>query len=1353
MIKVKKIISTVMALSLLTSFIPNHTFAEKNNLIQNSAFNDLSGWSGIGSGSVSLDTTQNGSGGKGSCLQATMDSGEYYDIRTRATIEPGITYTVSFYAKASDEGLNIQPIRLYESTGGWNYLDTKILSTRWEKYTIEWLAPETDSKNRPVDAYGEIEWRMLGKGTVWLDDITIADMSIVEEEETVDDADYYEPYEYVSEDKKQYFDSFSDTDGHWAEETLNLLKTDGDIFGIDNKSYEPDRTITRAEFLTMLMNQFNLENNSYRDVYSDVTEGQWFTPIIQNAYDLGLISTLLTQDNRFRPNEPIKREDAAVLADSYAVYNGYKMASECKTFSDDSQISAYARESVYNVCKRGIICGYEDGSFRPLGTLTRAEAAQILMNVLECSNRLAIYVDPENGNDANNGRKSSPIKTFKQMQRMVRTENKDMKHNLYVFIKAGEYFIDKSLEFDTQDSGTNGCSIIYTSYGDGQAVLSGGLHISPQWQVDNDKLGIYKTYVGSDTKTRQLYVNGIRMIRARTESGFKSKSSRINDKETGYITGDTEFLGYRDIGDMELVYYKDWTNPRCGVDKLERNADGTLTLLMESPCWTYLMGKAHLRVENPRWFENQYEFLDEEGEWYLDKNGWLYYKPFSFIDLNNADVVIPTTETLVTVTGSKAQRVENISFLNLGFKYATWMRPSTGYGYTDAQGGRIREGQDKVPDASVWIKYTKNVSVRDCTFSKLGLSALNVTDWVEDVKIVGNHIYDISGCGMYVGNHGTDGGASGDGYLSQNITISNNLVHDYGIDYSSSDGIEGMTMSYATASHNEIYNSRYSGLVFGYGAPGTRFAIDYVYNYVHDVLNENIYDGGSIYVTQETNGTSDRYNQMAYNYVAQQGNVTGVLYPDNNSTYWEVHHNVVDQTRKPYWYRDGEFAGSEAVWMFTNGKMNNLLHSNYATNKNYTLSGRYAAPGIPEMEVGENYCYPDADWPQEARDIIKNAGLEPEYEAKYPGGIEVIDLKNKELSMKLNDEVNAYDMIVAYGRKDEQIDASSLKIACSADRPDIIEISPDGIIKSTGVGKAIVVINVINGDILYTKRMTVYSGDNVANLDFGKEKIRLYEGTGTTLSGFAKSELGGTFELDSIEYAIGDENIATVDETGTVSAVKAGNTTLDITAECKGETVSVTLPVEIKTLNDSEGFDIDDYLTVDFDSAVTNEGFWSPGSTSDIFETTEEGTEFKTPKNTIGSVYKYQDELIHTKIKINAEGGWPSLAVRCSNNVNSYSENTEYMVTFEQNNLVLQKFVSGERNTFNDLRLACEFEYGKEYDVHIGAVNHEDCVEIIVCINGVPYMRFKDYDEDRITDEGYVQVYCRAGSIELLKTK
>lgn len=1346
-----KKVSIALIISILTCMCGFRVLAAEPNVISNSKMDKITGWSGVGGGSLTIDSSQDSSGENGSSLKAVFSSGNFYDVLTNVNMSVGTTYTVSFYARGSEEGIRILPIRFFES--GYAYLPTQTISTKWELYTFEWTQPDVNSSGAKINGGGTLAFRIQDSGTVWFDNVKAVDASYIPDD-TDENKNYYEPYRHEEPEHEQTIDSFSDTEGHWAEETLSVLKSEKSINGVDGVKYEPDRSITRAEFLTLFMSQLNLEDNPYRGAYTDVSDGDWYAAKIQNSKDLGLISPLLTQDGRFRPNEEITREDACILAESYAVYSGYEKTRENKVFADDAEISAYARESVYNAYERGIISGSDDGCFYPQGKLTRAEAAQILLGAMERKGRIAIFVDPDNGSDTNDGTKAAPLKSISKAQLLVRDENKEMHHNIYVMIKAGEHYIDKPVELTAKDSGTNGCSVIYTSYGNGKAYLSGGRHIDTNWQTDDAQKGIYKTFVGTDIQSRQMFVNGIRMIRARTTGGFKTEESGINAEETGYTTKDTYFADYRNIRDMELVYYQEWTNPRCGVDKLIKNNDGTITLTMENPCWGFLMNKEHLKISNPVYFENQYEFIDEEGEWYLDNQGWLYFKPFSFIDLDTADVVMPVTESLMTVTGDSAEQVKNIAFVNLGFKYAGWMRPSTGEGYSDAQGGRIRENGDKVPDAAVWIKYVKNLTVSECEFSKMGITAMNVTDWVEDAKITGNHLYDLSAAGMYIGNHGEDGGASGDAYLSQRITVKNNLVHDYGIDYGSSDGIEGMTMSYADFSHNEIYNGRYSGLTLGYGAAGTKYAIDYMYNYVHDVLNDKIFDGGSIYVTKETSGSEERRNRIAYNYTSRQGNWSANLYTDNESTYWEVDHNVTNQKDKPMWDKDGSVKPTETLFYMCNGRIGNWVHDNYVTTLHNDVSAMYLTDEGPVAVLENNYEYPDADWPEEAQKIIDESGLEKEYDEKYPSGIEVVDLKSPDISIRANESVNIRDYIVALGRKEVQMDLSPLYMTYATDRPDIISVSDDGTVKSIGTGDAKLIITIVNGDMMYQKTAKIHSGDSFERLRFQKGAVQLYTGTETSVAPAAVSALGAELPLDSVSYASADTSVASVDAKGRVTAIAPGETEITVKAVWKGDEKSYIMPVTVKEKSDSEEFSLKNYLVTDWDNAVLDNSFWIPGLPKDSAVTDENGTTFMTPANTVATANTYQDELLHTKIRINADGGWPSMCLRVKNQYETYGTNTSYMVFFNQGSINVQKFVLGKRHVFESGAGAkCDFEYNKEYDLMIGAVNHEDNVEIIVCLDGTPVLRFKDYDDDRITEEGYIQIYARSGSISLLKTK
>lgn len=1347
-----KKISVLLIISMLAGIFSFGAYAAEPNIIQNSKMDKISGWSGVGGGTLSIDASQDASGERGASLKVDFSSGNFYDVLTNVSMEIGTTYTVSFDAKGSEEGIRILPIRFFNN--GYAYLPKQTVSTRWEHYSFEWTQPDVNSSGAKINGGGTFALRIQDMGTVWIDNVKIVDASYIPEDPGAEKPDYYEPYYHEEEPRGQTLESFSDASGHWAEETLSILKTEKAIRGVDGEHFEPNRSITRAEFLTLLMSQLNIEDNPYKYTYADVAEGEWYSPKIANAKEIGLISPLLTADGCFHPNDAVTREDACVMAESFADYSGFENTREKPSFSDDGAISDYARDSVYGAYEKNIMSGFEDGSFRPKNRLTRAEAAQLLLGVIERSGRIAVFVDPDRGSDAADGTKAHPLKSISKAQSIVHDESKNMHHNIYVLIKKGEHFTDKAIELTAQDSGKNGCSVIFTSYGGGKAIISGGRHIKTDWQLDNAEKGIYKTYVGTDIKSRQMFVDGVRMIRARTLSGFQAADSRINDDETGYVTSDTYFAGYRNIRDMELVYYQEWTNPRCGVDRLIKNGNGTITLTMENPCWGFLMNKEHLKVSMPVYFENQYEFIDEEGEWYLDNAGWLYFKPFEYMNLSAADIVLPVTESLLTVTGSTSERAENIVFVNLGFKYAGWMRPSTGAGYSDAQGGRIRENGDKVPDAAVWIKYMKNLTVKDCEFSKMGITAMNVTDWIENADIIGNHMYDLSAAGMYIGNHGENGGASGDAFLSKNITVKNNLVHDYGIDYGSSDGIEGMTMSYADFSHNEIYNGRYSGLTLGYGAAGTKYAIDYMYNYVHDVLNDKIFDGGSIYVTKETSGTEERRNRIAYNYTSRQGNWSANLYTDNASTYWEVAHNVTNQKDKPMWDKDGSVKPTETLFYMCNGRIGNYIHDNYVTTLHNDVSAMYLTDEGPVAVLENNYEYPNADWPEEAQKIIDESGLEKEYDEKYPSGIEVVDLKSADISIQPGKSVNIKDYITALGRKEQVMDLSPLYLTYATDREDIISVADDGTVTSVGTGDAKLVITIVNGDMMYQKTAKIHSGDSFERLRFKKEEVQLYTGSETDIVPTAVSSLGTELKADSVSYESANPSVAAVSADGKVKAAAAGETEITVKAEWRGEKQTRTIPVTVKNKADSEEFSLSNYLVTNWDNAVTDNSFWVPGLTGDKAVTDESGTTFSTPANTVASANTYGDELLHTKIRINAEGGWPSMCLRVKNQYETYGTNTSYMVFFNQGSINVQKFVLGKRRVFESGAGAkCNFEYNKEYDLMIGAVNHDDNVEIIVCLDGEPVMRFRDYDEDRITDEGYVQMYARSGSISLLKTK
>ena len=90
--------------------------------------------------------------------------------------------------------------------------------------------------------------------------------------------------------------------------------------------------------------------------------------------------------NNFRPNDEIKREDAAIILSK--ALRGYNIPEEEKAeFTDNQNISDYAQESVKELAAKNILNG-SDGFFNPKNSLTRAEAAVLIYKVMTATNLL-----------------------------------------------------------------------------------------------------------------------------------------------------------------------------------------------------------------------------------------------------------------------------------------------------------------------------------------------------------------------------------------------------------------------------------------------------------------------------------------------------------------------------------------------------------------------------------------------------------------------------------------------------------------------------------------------------------------------------------------------------------------------------------------------------------------------------------------------------------------------------------------------------------------------------------------------------------------------------------------------------
>lgn len=200
--------------------------------------------------------------------------------------------------------------------------------------------------------------------------------------------------------------SFTDTRGHWAEDTISTLADKGIVSGVSATEFNPDGTVTRAEFLRMALGTMKVENVKYREGEClDVKNDAWYADTVQTGLECGIIPDAMIKDcsieikeegsdtravyhGSFNAEAPITREEMAYVAEAAYTYSLEKGALKTMKypkdldFDDTSSISVWAIDGVRHAYSDSIISGMGDGTFAPKSTATRAQAAVIINNIL-----------------------------------------------------------------------------------------------------------------------------------------------------------------------------------------------------------------------------------------------------------------------------------------------------------------------------------------------------------------------------------------------------------------------------------------------------------------------------------------------------------------------------------------------------------------------------------------------------------------------------------------------------------------------------------------------------------------------------------------------------------------------------------------------------------------------------------------------------------------------------------------------------------------------------------------------------------------------------------------------------------
>lgn len=179
--------------------------------------------------------------------------------------------------------------------------------------------------------------------------------------------------------------AFNDMEGHWASEFVIKAANEGLFVGDSDGNFHPDADVTRAQFITVLWRMAGRPDAAAELPFTDI-ENQLpeFKQAIGWGYEKGYIKG--TTETTFDPDTTLTRESAMKILH---LYSGGQTGGEFQFFAiydglleDSSEISSWAKSSVYWGIYNKLISGTSETTIAPKGTATRAQLARIMVSYL-----------------------------------------------------------------------------------------------------------------------------------------------------------------------------------------------------------------------------------------------------------------------------------------------------------------------------------------------------------------------------------------------------------------------------------------------------------------------------------------------------------------------------------------------------------------------------------------------------------------------------------------------------------------------------------------------------------------------------------------------------------------------------------------------------------------------------------------------------------------------------------------------------------------------------------------------------------------------------------------------------------